>query len=304
MMSMFEKTRSFVYRYARPLDLARWQIHFENGSAQTVIQILAAYQNEDGGFGYALEPDCWNPNSTPIATWFATEVLREIGWKDATHPIVEGILRYLESGADFDDTHRQWLNVVPANNDHPHATWWTYGDGGSEFKYNPTASLAGFIIRYADPKSELYQKGVSIAKEAFAFLEASIPFDEQHVTTCFCNLYDDCIVSKASILDMNKFSELLRKQVKHCINPNYDLWFAEYHTKPSDFILSKDSMFYEDNKELLLKEHELLRQYQSEDGGFPVTWQWWTDYPEQHIATAWWRAYFAIQNMLFLENTI
>ena len=304
MMSMFEKTRSFVYRYARPLDLARWQFHFENGSAQTVIQMLAAYQNEDGGFGYALEPDCWNPNSTPIATWFATEVLREIGWKDATHSIVEGILRYLESGADFDEAHRQWLNVVPTNNDHPHATWWTYGDGGSEFKYNPTASLAGFIIRYADPKTELYQKGVSIAKEAFAFLEASVPLDEQHVTNCFCNLYDDCMVAKASIFDMYKFSELLRKQVKHCINPNYDLWFTEYHTKPSDFILSKDSMFYEDNKELLLKERELLQQYQSEDGGFPVTWQWWTDYPEQHIATAWWRPYFAIRNMLFLRNTI
>ena len=304
MMSMFEKTRSFVYRYARPLDLARWQFHFENGSAESVIQILAAYQNEDGGFGYALEPDCWNPNSTPIATWFATEVLREIGWRDATHPIVEGILRYLESGADYDEVHQQWLNVVPTNNDHPHATWWTYGEGGSEFKYNPTASLAGFIIRYADPKSALYQKGVSITKEAFAFLEASVPFDEQHVTTCFCNLYDDCIVSKVSFLDMSKFAELLRKQVKHCINPNYDLWFTEYHTKPSDFILSKDSMFYEDNKELLLKERELLRRYQSEDGGFPVTWQWWTDYNEQHIATAWWRSCFAIRNMLFLENTI
>lgn len=304
MMSMFEKTRSFVYRYARPLDLSRWQFHFENGSKETVMNALSYYQNEDGGFGYALEPDCWNPNSTPIATWCATEVLREIGWKDATHPIVEGILRYLESSADFDEVHQQWLNVVPTNNDHPHATWWTYGDGGSEFKYNPTASLAGFIIRYADPKSALYQKGVSIAKEAFAFLEASIPFDEQHVTTCFCNLYDDCIVSKVSFLDMSKFAELLRKQVKHCINPNYDLWFAEYHTKPSDFILSKDSMFYEDNKELLLKERELLQQYQSEDGGFPVTWQWWTDYHEQHLATAWWRPYFAIRNMLFLRNTI
>jgi len=303
MMSMLKKARAFVYRYARPLDLARWRFHFENGSADAVIQILAAYQNEDGGFGHNLEPDCWNPASTPIATWFATEVLREIGWTDVSHPIASGILRYLESGADFDEAHRQWLNVVPANNDHPHAIWWAYGDGGSEFKYNPTASLAGFILRYADPASELYQKGVQIAKEALDFLETNIPFDDQHVTNCFCNLYDDCIASNASVLDMNKFSELLRKQVKHCINPNYDTWFAEYHTKPSDFILSADSMFYEDNKELLRKERELLPQYQATDGGFPVTWRWWTDYPEQHLATAWWRAHFTIRNMLFLQNT-
>ena len=77
-MSMFEKARTFIYQNARPLDFARWRFHFENGSVDDVIQILEAYQNEDGGFGNALEPDCWNPNSTPIATWFADEVLREI----------------------------------------------------------------------------------------------------------------------------------------------------------------------------------------------------------------------------------
>ena len=113
MMSMLKKARAFVYRYARPLDLARWQFYFENGSADFVLQTLAAYQNEDGGFGHNLEPDCWNPASTPIATWFATEVLREIGWTDASHPIVIGILRYLESGADFDEDGRSTGEYTP-----------------------------------------------------------------------------------------------------------------------------------------------------------------------------------------------
>lgn len=45
MMSMLEKTRDFIYRNARPLDLIRWQFHFENGSADAVMKILAAYQN-------------------------------------------------------------------------------------------------------------------------------------------------------------------------------------------------------------------------------------------------------------------
>ncbi len=303
-MSMFEKAKRFVYRHARPLDLARWQYHFENGSADAVLCALSVYQNKDGGFGHALEPDFWNKNSTPIATWFATEVLREIGWKDASHPIVGGILRYLESGADFDRGHNQWLNVVPKNNVYPHAVWWTYGEGGSEFKYNPTASLADFILRFADPSSALYQKAVVIAQEAVSYLKNAIPFEEQHVTTCFCNLYDDCLAANVSFLDMKEFSELLRKQVRHCINPQYELWFTEYHTKPSDFILSKDSMFYDDNKELLDLERELLPRQQTEDGGFPVTWSWWTDYSEQHLATSWWRASFAIKNLLFLQNTV
>ena len=32
MSSVFDKARAFMYRNARPLDLARFQYHFENGS--------------------------------------------------------------------------------------------------------------------------------------------------------------------------------------------------------------------------------------------------------------------------------
>ena len=97
MNAMYEKTRRFLYRNARPLDIARWQYHFENGSKEAVLTALSCYQNEDGGFGHALEEDCWNPNSSPIQTWVATEILREIEFTDASHPVIQGILRYLAS---------------------------------------------------------------------------------------------------------------------------------------------------------------------------------------------------------------
>lgn len=64
--TVFEKARQFVYRNARPVDLARWQYHFEGGSREAVLTALACYQNPDGGFGHALEADAWNPNSTPL----------------------------------------------------------------------------------------------------------------------------------------------------------------------------------------------------------------------------------------------
>lgn len=97
-MNTIEKAKSFIYRNARPLDLARWQYHFENGSPEAVLKALAAYQNEDGGFGHALEADSFNPNSCPIQTWAATEILREVGLTDRKNPIIQNILRYLESG--------------------------------------------------------------------------------------------------------------------------------------------------------------------------------------------------------------
>lgn len=50
----FEKAKIFLYRNARPLDLAQFQYHFENEDKETVMNILSYYQNEDGGFGHAV----------------------------------------------------------------------------------------------------------------------------------------------------------------------------------------------------------------------------------------------------------
>lgn len=122
MNQTFKKAHTFIYRNARPLDLARWRYHFEGGSKEAVLTALAAYQNEDGGFGHALEPDVWNPNSSPIQTWTATEILREIDFTDNTHPIIQGILSHLASGKDFDG--KFWYNTVRSNNNYPHAPWW------------------------------------------------------------------------------------------------------------------------------------------------------------------------------------
>ncbi|MFQ7672712.1 MAG: hypothetical protein ACLRLY_09730 [Clostridium sp.] len=92
----YHRARRFVYKNARPLELAKWQYHFENGSREAVLETLACYQNTDGGFGYGLEPDYWNPHSSPSQTYEATEIIWEIGMEreDADHPVIQGILEY------------------------------------------------------------------------------------------------------------------------------------------------------------------------------------------------------------------
>lgn len=127
-MNNFKKAKGFVYRNARPLDLARFRFHFENGSADEVLYALSFYQNDDGGFAYAIEPDNWNESSTPIGTWAATMILREIGFSNTSHSIISGILKYLDSGKDFADG--KWFNTVPGNNDYPHAVWWKCEEAG------------------------------------------------------------------------------------------------------------------------------------------------------------------------------
>ena len=53
--------------------------------------------------------------------------------------------------------------------------------------YNPTASLAGFILKYAGRERELFVTGVRLAKEAYAFLfihSKDSPFYPQNKELC------------------------------------------------------------------------------------------------------------------------
>ena len=94
-MDYYTAAKKFILKNSRPLDMARWNYLFENGSKEDVASVLKTYQNDDGGFANALEPDCWNINSTPLQTWVATQIIKEINLDDKNHPIIKGILDYL-----------------------------------------------------------------------------------------------------------------------------------------------------------------------------------------------------------------
>jgi hypothetical protein len=70
----------FVAASARVIDQRRFQRLFEDGPAAAVRDAVAAYRNDDGGFGHGLEPDCRSP--APEAAGLLAEagqVLRKAG---------------------------------------------------------------------------------------------------------------------------------------------------------------------------------------------------------------------------------
>ncbi|MBR3868290.1 MAG: hypothetical protein IKM66_03165, partial [Clostridia bacterium] len=141
------KAIQYILENARPLELAIYKYFFENKSNQAVIDELAKFQNADGGFGHALEPDFFNSNSSPIATNDAIITLCRVNALDRDSDIVKGIVRYLASHDSFDEDKKRWLFAIDSNKDYPHAIWWEKkGDGIS--KFNPSISLASFMICY------------------------------------------------------------------------------------------------------------------------------------------------------------
>ncbi|MCI8589522.1 MAG: hypothetical protein HFE77_02260 [Clostridiales bacterium] len=299
---ILQKARGFIYQNARPIDLARWQYHFENGSKEVVLHALSYYQNKDGGFGHALEADAWNPNSSPIQTWTATEVLREINFTDPSHPIIEGILQYLASGQDFDGT--VWYNTIKSNNDYPHAPWWhTESESTSHHSYNPTACLAGFIIRFARPDSHLYKLGCRIAKEAYEALFSAETEADMHTLGCYIRLLQYMEeAGKDDLIDLSMLKTKLCEQVKSSLTTDLTAWKTGYICKPSQFFYTKDSCFYQDNQALSEFECDFIIKTQLKNGSWQIPWGW-SDYPEEWaISQNWWKSNNIILNCLYLRG--
>ena len=292
-----KNAKEFIYRNARPLDLARWQYLFENGNKENVLEILATYQNEDGGFGHGLEPDCWNPNSSPIQTWVATEIIKEVKLNDSEHPIIQGILKYLSSTDNFNG--HIWLNTVPSNNDYPHAPWWTFTPS-QELTYNPTACFIGFVIKYANQESKLNTTANRLLEEAYAFFKSNYPLDSMHTVSCFVELLDYLLESNwCGNIDIDEFEELLQKQIDYVLTHDTSVWSTEYVCKPSLFINSPKSIFYTMNKDICDFECEFISNTQETDGSWHITWEWGS-YPEQwYISKNWWKSDLIIKNVKF-----
>lgn len=72
---ILERAKSFLYQNARLLDRRRYEYFFEEGTKEAVIEALRPYQNRDGGFGNALEPDIRCPHSQPVPTEMALTIM-------------------------------------------------------------------------------------------------------------------------------------------------------------------------------------------------------------------------------------
>jgi len=299
---MNDTIRKWMYRNARPLDIERFKLHFEEGCTEDVINALKAFQNEDGGFGHALESDSWNPNSSPLQTWTATEILFEIGLMDSKHEIIVDIIDYLDKSKDF--ISNRWFNTVPSNNDYPGAPWWLYEkDQAHNLRYNPSACLAGFILLHADKTSDVYAKALNIANESIQFVNESDLLDEMHEVFCFVRL-KKCLelAELTDINGFNTFKEKLKTSIHSLIEFDFTKWAGNYICKPSQFFISPTSAYYELNKEAVLYELKNVKEVRNDEGIWPITWTWEKDPSEFAISNRWWQANLIIKNLLMLKN--
>ena len=169
----FKRLRKLVYRNSRPLDFTKWKYLFENGSCEDFLLVLASYQNQDGGFGYNIECNNWNPNSSPYTVCIALDYLdiAEDYVSSTKDTIIRGIIKYLNSGTYLLEDGWVGMQGIPSNNDFAHMPWFHYDSKkAQEADIAVTKRLSDFILKYAEKKSDIYDKA-EILKEKYKLSE-------------------------------------------------------------------------------------------------------------------------------------
>jgi hypothetical protein len=139
--SRLQRAATFIWGSARLLDRHLFAHLFEGGPREAVVAALRPYQNADGGFGNALEPDIRTPTSQPVAVEMALRTLDLVGGDTELELRACDYLQSIAApagGVPFS---------LPSLNPHPHAPWWTAPDDPPA-ALNPTAALVGLLRKH------------------------------------------------------------------------------------------------------------------------------------------------------------
>jgi hypothetical protein len=300
----YEEIRLWIYRNARPIELAIWKYQFEKGSKEEVLSALAFYQNEDGGFGHGLEADNWNPNSSPYTTVRAINILDSIKFTDKHHPIMKGIFKFIESNTYCSE--KGWYLNIPSNNDYAHAPWWTYNEEANKVEgIGVTAELAGFILRNSNEDSEIYKKALKFSELIINKLKTAENYGDMGIGG-YCILLDSIKEAKLTEhFDCDFLTESLKKLVYDSIVRDTEKW-VNYSVRPSNYITSPKNIFYKHNEEIVSMELDYIIETRAKNGVWDITWSWFENndkYPKEFaISENWWKSEIAIEKINFLKK--
>jgi len=288
-----QKAQHFLATQSRPLEQSLFAYYFQSGSREAVLAELAKFQNTDGGFGHALEPDLRLPDSSVIATTVALQILRSLQ-AQSDQPLVQGALRYL---LDTYDSEQKVWPIAPSNTrDAPCAPWWS-DPRAFDWRFNPRPEIIGYFYDYADlipanSRDELIEAVV-------VYLESLPDLTDQHDSvSCYARLAETTTLPetiRARILDK------LKRMVALSISRNPADW-GGYVFKPLKLVHSPDSPFAALLADVVALNLDYEIERQGDDGAWGPNWSWSGNYPEVwEIARREWQGRLTLDMLLTLR---
>ncbi|HYZ97810.1 MAG TPA: hypothetical protein VE575_03600 [Acidimicrobiales bacterium] len=264
--------REFIYANGRLLEQLVYEALFEDGAPERVVQAVAAYQNDDGGFGHGLEPDKRAPASQPLDVDAALERLVSVG---AQAPDV--VTRACDFLAGIAEPSGAVPVLLPSIAGYPRAPHWAENDDYAP-SLLPTASIAGYVHALG-VEHEWAERATAYA---FSVLEAGDVPPEAHTL-----LFTTRFLEHAADRDR---AEALAGVVTRAL-PGA-AWFQDkpdahnYGVTPLDFAPGPDGLARPWFEDATIAEHlDHLERQQGDDGGWPVLWE-----PPSDASRCEWRA--------------
>lgn len=292
----FEASRHFIDTNARPLEIARFHYTFDGASATSVFAALEKFQNPDGGFGQALEPDLRVTESSALCTSIAFQVLRSIhATPDAA--LVSSSIAYL-----LQSLNRQkgcW-RIIPALAERsPHAPWWNQAGREQDFEsfsLNPTIELLGYLYEYL---SDSHRDVLSLVSERVINHLSSLETIEMHELLCCLRF----LQTESLPLEVDR---PVRQKVLQLIDATLvvdPVQWKSYNLRPLQVVDDPDSPFMKGREQAVAANLDFEIASQSDDGSWPITWSWGGAYPDDwSIAARDWSGVIALEKLILLKR--
>ena len=288
-----QKAQTFFETQARPLDRTLYAYHFQNGTQEPVLIELAKFQNDDSGFGNALEPDLRLRDSSVIATSTALQILVELGI-GSEHPLVTESMQYLLN--NYDPSRSAWPIAPPNTQDAPCAPWW---DDPSGFNWlsNPRPAIVSYFFEYpdlvpADLRDELVESVLS-------YLESLSDEIEMHELYCYLQLLEVKTLPKAL---RDRMLGKLEPAVKKAVSTDPATWEG-YGLQPLSIVNGPEARFADMFSGVIDQNLDFLIEKQGENGAWWPAWSWGDRFPEAwEIARTQWTGPLTLGNLKTLRN--
>jgi hypothetical protein len=253
--NILESAETFIWNNARLLERRLFSFLFKGAARQDVLAALSAYQNEDGGFGNALEPDKRTPSSQPIDQEVALRILDDVGFDvEITGKVCEFLMSITteEGGVPF---------VLPSVRDAPRAEWWNTEDNPPA-SINPTASIAGLLHKHK------FQHGWLDKATEYSWRKIEeLQNGSEHDLLCAAIFLENVPDRDGAEKAFQHIGEQIKERT--ALDPQA----SGYTFKPLTWAPTPDSIcrgLFEDGQ---IDSHlEAFAAQQQEDGGWPISW--------------------------------
>jgi hypothetical protein len=293
MARLAKSAQTFLQTQARPLEQALYAYHFQSGSADAVLVELTKFQNDDGGFGNALEPDLRLPASSVIATTVALQTLTELN-VDSGNLLVQAAIHYLLD--NYDSKNKAWPISPPNTQDAPCAPWWD-DPAGFNWLSNPRPEIVGYLFTYPDLDTTDLRN--ELIKPLVSLLESQPNEIEMHELLCYLRLF------KTESLPQTLHDRMLLK-LKSVLQATVAIDPADwegYGLQPLAVVSNPNSPFAAMFSESLEQNLDFIINKQSENGAWLPPWSWEDRFPEEwEIAKIQWAGYITLNNLKTLRN--